>query len=82
MQLLIAPDGAVRCLYDEAIDLAALGRLKIHRASHVEPDEHGGWNADLSPVGGPLLGPFSCRSDALAAEQAWIEQHWLTPDSC
>ncbi len=77
MQLVILAGGTARCLYDEAIDLSALGRLAIVRASHVEPDRHGGWLADLSPVSGPLLGPFPHRSDALAAETAWLEAHWL-----
>jgi hypothetical protein len=53
MLLRINPGGAVRCLYAEAIDLAALGTLAIRRASHVEPDGQGHWWADLSPVGGP-----------------------------
>jgi hypothetical protein len=59
------------------IDLAAMGRPVITRASHVEPDASGRWLADLSPVGGPLLGPFARRSEALAAESAWLEYHWL-----
>ena len=41
MQLLIGCDGAVRCIYNEAIDLRTLGRLSIQRASYVEPDERG-----------------------------------------
>jgi hypothetical protein len=77
MQLIVRPDGTVRCLYSEAIDLSALGRLEIRRASHVEPDERGLWHADLAPVGGPRLGPFSQRSGALAAEEAWLLAHWL-----
>lgn len=77
MQILILPDGSVRCLYDEAIDVATLGRPAIRRASRVEPDVAGGWSVDLSPVNGPTLGPFPCRSQALASEQAWLETHWL-----
>ncbi|NLX96908.1 MAG: hypothetical protein GXY83_12095 [Rhodopirellula sp.] len=77
MKLVIAPGGAVRCLYTESIDLASLGRLAICRASYVEPDEAGRWHADLSPVAGPDLGPFSHRSEALAAEEAWLEEHHL-----
>ncbi|MHB8860928.1 MAG: hypothetical protein ACYC6N_00885 [Pirellulaceae bacterium] len=49
----------------------------ISRGSHVEPDAAGNWYADLSPVGGPLLGSFSHRSAALAAERDWLEGHWL-----
>jgi len=77
MQLLITPSGIARCLYGEAIDLLALGQLDISRASHVEPDCRGNWFADLSPIDGPKLGPFPLRSAALAAEQAWLEAHWL-----
>ncbi len=65
--------GVVRCIYGEAIDLNALGSPAIARASHVEPDEEGRWWADMSPVGGPLLGPFERRSEALAAEVGWLE---------
>ena len=79
MQLVVDRDGTVRCLYGEALDLAALGVPCIRRASHVEPDSVGMWWADLSPVGGPKLGPFGLRSAALEAERAWLEQHWLTP---
>ncbi len=77
MQLVIDPAGGVRCLYDETLPLAELGRLSIQRGSHVEPDDAGQWTADLSPVGGPLLGPFETRSAALDAERAWLEQNWL-----
>jgi len=79
MYLVIEPQGQIRCLYEEAIDLARLGMTTITRASHVEPDSHGRWWADLSPTRGPVLGPFHCRSDALHAEKAWLENHWLNP---
>ena len=79
MLLLITPCGAIRCLYEEAVDLAALGNLRVERASHVEPDARGRWTADLSPMGGPLLGPFALRSEALVAEQRWLEENWLIP---
>jgi len=78
MQLFIEPGGCVRCLYGETVDLRHLGSLSVRRASHVEPDAEGLWWADLSPVDGPRLGPFMRRSDALSAEVAWIEEHWLT----
>jgi hypothetical protein len=77
MQLVIGPDGRVRSLYSEAIDLTALGSLAIARASSVEPDGNGRWQADLRAVKGPVLGPFAKRSEALAAEVAWLEEHWL-----
>jgi len=77
MELRVEPGGVVRCLYAEDIDLSCLGVLVIRRASHVEPDEDGRWWADLSPVGGPLVGPCATRSAALEAERAWLEEHWL-----
>jgi hypothetical protein len=78
MQLVIDSQGQVRCVYDEMIDLTALGTLLIQRGSHVEPDKHGQWFADLEPMNGPRLGPYTQRSQALHAERAWLEQHWLT----
>ena len=77
MQLVIDPTGEVRCLYDETLPLADFGRLTISRGSLVEPTDAGLWTADLSPVGGPMLGPFATRSQALNAERDWLEAHWL-----
>jgi hypothetical protein len=77
MQLVVDPRGGVRCIYSEEIDLAALGSPVITRASHVEPDRHDRWLADLGPVRGPVLGPYPLRSEALAAESAWLEANWL-----
>jgi hypothetical protein len=76
MTLTVDAAGIVRCIYDETIDLLALGDLRISRASHVEPDQDGRWFADLHPVGGPVLGPFAHRSEALTAERAWLEANW------
>ena len=79
MELHVSPNGQVRCLYGEAIDLGQLGTLTITRGSHVEPTADGRWRADMGPVGGPVLGPFLHRSEALAAERQWLERHWLFP---
>jgi hypothetical protein len=76
MHLWVDRRGKIYALYGEAIDLATLGELAIRRASRVEPDRQGLWWADLSPLGGPTLGPFNWRSQALAAEVAWLEMHW------
>jgi len=82
LQLIIAAStGDARCIYDETIDLASLGLLDIRRGSHVEPDSDGQWLADLTPVSGPMLGPFRSRSLALDAEVAWLEANWLNPVS-
>lgn len=81
MLLVITPAGGVRTVYDEALDLAALGSLAIARGSHVESTADGLWTADLSVVGGPLLGPYRLRSMALDAERTWLEEHWLIQDA-
>ena len=77
MQLVITASGTIRCIYSEELDLQRFGKLQITRGSHVEPTASGQWTADLSPVNGPVLGPFAHRAEALAAEQQWLEAHWL-----
>jgi len=77
MQIIIDSRGTGRCIYDEAIPLIQLGRIKIRRGSHVEPIKGGQWIANMSPVDGPNLGPFAFRSQALSAERRWLEKHWL-----
>lgn len=77
MEILIDSSGQARCIYAEEIDLTQLGTLSIVRASYVEPDSCGQWLCDLSPVSGPVLGPFATRSAALAAEVLWLRTHWL-----
>ena len=67
----------VQGIYDERLDLRSLGQVSIRRASNVEPDEEGQWWADLSVSGGGVLGPFPKRSQALAAEVAWLEANLL-----
>jgi hypothetical protein len=83
MELVVGVDGMVRCIYDEALDLRELGKLQITRASHVEPDRDGFWWADMKPVGGPVLGPFRNRTEALQAERRWLvgRPAVLTPSS-
>ncbi len=78
-ELFVTPDGTARGLYGELIDADAIGVARTVRASHVEPAPGGGWTADLSPVGGPTLGPFPLRSAALAAEAAWLTSCRLRP---
>ena len=77
MQLVVAPEGEIRLVYAETIDFGSLGPTAIRRGSHVEPNEMGDWLADLEPVDGPRLGPFAKRSDAIKAEVAWLQEHWL-----
>jgi hypothetical protein len=81
-------DGHATFVYDDALaELLTEGDATIERVSHVEPyDGSGGdafaarhaglwWTADMSPVDGPVLGPFKTRAEALAAERAWLTEH-------
>jgi hypothetical protein len=79
MDLFIAPDGSVTGIYDETINVHVLGTPTIKRASHVEPNEAGQWFAHI--IGGPSLGPFAKRSEALTAEVDWLLKYRLTPDT-
>lgn len=77
MQIAIAADGTTRFIHNDVLDAKALGAASIRRASHVEPNDDLTWNADLTPVNGPVLGPFPTRGAALEAETLWLERHWL-----
>jgi len=77
MEIRIKPSGTAMCIYSDALPLSQIGKLSIKRASHVEPNSVGQWMADLSPVGGPVLGPFELRTDALSAEVNWLRKNWL-----
>jgi hypothetical protein len=81
MDLIVDPKGRVRGLYSEEINYHVLGEVTVSRASYVEPDRDGIWWADLALMGGPRLGPFARRSEALAAEARWLETYWLAPSS-
>ena len=80
MQLIIKPDGTIHSVYSDDFDYKMLGETNIRRASHVEPDEQGRWFVDLSPVGGPKLGPFNRRKDALDAEIVHLERMMAEQD--
>lgn len=71
----ISPEGEVKFIYDDLLaGLLAEGEAVTQRVSHVEPSA-GGWTADLSPVNGPVLGPYKLRQEALDAEVAWLKQN-------
>ena len=80
--LTVSPAGRVEFVYaDDLAALLHLGMPAVARASHVEfrligesdTAGVGGWYAELSPVGGPVLGPYSRRRKAVADEVAWLE---------
>ena len=79
MELVVGVDGVARCIYDETLDLREIGKLQITRASHVEPDAEGYWWADMSPSGGPVIGPFRSRTEALGAETGWLAARLGSP---
>lgn len=86
----VAPSGRLTFVLDDELERIVDGLVgpdgagahaRIDRASHVEPAEQlqagrpRGWTADLAPVGGPVLGPFPRRSEALSQERDWINAH-------
>lgn len=78
MRIRINPDGTAVMIYTEDIDITDIGNVQsITRASIVEPTDGNQWAADMRPIGGPVLGAFNKRSEALAAEANWIEENIL-----
>ena len=75
-QILLDGD-TVQFVYDDKLNLQYLGKTTIHRASYVEPDKNGNWWADMKLSGGPKLGPFKSRKEALRKEIKWLHSHIL-----
>lgn len=75
-------DGTLAFVWDDELaELLELGPATVTRASHVEPTADGQWTADLAPMGGPVLGPFRLRREALAAEVSEVESQLFRTDS-
>ena len=72
MKIFIGADGTLQYVYTDDLVGAFDGDVVVRRASHVEPS-NGGWCADLSPVAGPVLGPFVTRAEALDKEREWLD---------
>jgi len=73
----VTSEGDLRFVYaDELRPLLTQGQAAIRRASRVEPDGIE-WTADLTMVGGPVLGPFPTRERALCEETKWLHRHYL-----
>lgn len=74
-------NGEAHQIYDEGCPIAIPGKKVCKRASHVEPVEGPentvSWVVDLTPLGGPIFPPLTTRTQALAAERQWIEDHYL-----
>lgn len=76
LRVTVRQSGHLEFIYhDDLAGLCSAGTTVITRASHVEPSPHGGWTADMAPSGGPLLGPFPTRAEALAHEVSWLQSH-------
>lgn len=76
----VTASGEIRFVWDDELaPLLDLGAATVERASHVEPyrSDSGNtlWTADMRPVGGPVLGPFLLRKNALSAELRWLAAH-------
>jgi hypothetical protein len=75
IDIICAPDGTLTAIWDDGLaPLASEGQATITRVSHVEPTEEGEWTADMSPINGPVLGPFPLRREALDAELVWLRE--------
>lgn len=67
----------IKAIYDDRLQfLNRIGGFEIKRASHVEPFGDGKWTADMGPSGGPVLGPFDTRAEALEEEKQWLLNKW------
>jgi hypothetical protein len=76
---IVDTDGTLRTIYDDELIrlVRSVGLVTVSRASAVEPADGGGWTADMANVGGPVLGPFDTRREALKAEVEWIMAHGI-----
>ena len=79
MKLRITPDGTLHAIAPDSLEFFnRLGNVQVQRVSRVEPvsTESGmKWSADLALVGGPVLGPFQKRSEAIQAELEWLDKN-------
>jgi len=67
------PDGKGRALYNETVDLSAIGRLSIKRATRIEfSDRAQAWRV-YSPRGRKALFSSPSREACLAWEQQYLE---------
>ena len=78
-KLVIKPDATMICLYDDAIRplIDQAKTATITRISNVKTTEDTTpqFYADLAPVGGPVSPPFRLRSEAIAWEVQWANEH-------
>ena len=76
--LLITPDGKVRGLYTEALDLSTLGQLEVHRALAIEFDNRvQAWR--VYDAMGDCLYCSPSREACLAWERKYLD--WVLDNS-
>ncbi len=79
MTLEVTPDGNIRCLYTDEIDLPQLGRLQVSRASHIEYDNRlHKWTVTSAKTGKRLHSSMT-RESALEWERQYYspgERGW------
>ena len=72
--LYFTPDGTGRALYNETVNLAAIGRLNISRATRIEFDDREQLWQVHPPRSRKVLFANSSREACLAWEQAYLEE--------
>lgn len=71
IEIELGADGSVAMLHDDAVDLSALGRVEVSRASHVEFDNATQLWTVTSAKTGKLLHSAKTRAEALAWEHSY-----------
>lgn len=82
MKFIVNPDGSIELIHKDDVNQMFDNPtvVDIKRASHVEPTIKDGkvsWFSDMTPVNGPVLGPFDNREEALKEEVTWLENNYL-----
>lgn len=73
IELQITPEGGIRMLADDAVDLRPFGRVDVQRASHVEFSEsEQAWFVQSAKSGQVLASGFESRGAALAWEKDYF----------
>ena len=68
----LGKDGRLSMLWDDSVDLSALGPVEVTRASHVEFNNVvGHWYVQSAKTGYILRDDFKTRQDALAWEKVY-----------
>lgn len=79
--LRIGPGGLIGCLYTEAIDLRALGRLHVVRATDIRFNESTQqWDVRHAATGEPLFSHIS-RNECLHWEQTHLQPQPTSPET-